>query len=180
MNRVQFSRSQRKTVLPRIRRIMMQPLFSYITIELAPVVFLCCTSDRDGYSHRLIFFTRPFYLLENIVIFSTKAYWIFWHSCSYWALATVLLTSLSTAGKWLKTSYFRGNANQSWYLRKQLFRSPGFQVEMTNKQKNLNLPGWHVWLVKVARSYLYASWLCFWFAFFRMKDSTDLYDFLHP
>ena len=33
---------------------------------------------------------------------------------------------------------------------------------------------------KVARSYLYARWLCFWFAFFRMKDSTDFYDFLHP
>ena len=34
--------------------------------------------------------------------------------------------------------------------------------------------------VKVARSYLYACWLCFLFAFFRMKDSTDFYDFLHP
>ena len=31
----------------------------------------------------------------------------------------------------------------------------------------------------VARSYLYACWLCFWFAFFRMKDSTDFYDFWH-
>ena len=35
---------------------MKQPLFSDITIALAPVVFLCCTNDRDGYSHRLIFF----------------------------------------------------------------------------------------------------------------------------
>ena len=34
--------------------------------------------------------------------------------------------------------------------------------------------------LKVARSYLYACWLCFWFAFFRMKDSTDFYDVLHP
>ena len=34
---------------------------------------------------------------------------------------------------------------------------------------------------KEARSYLYACWLiCFWLAFFRMKDSTDFYDFLHP
>ena len=33
---------------------------------------------------------------------------------------------------------------------------------------------------KVARSYLYACWLCFWFAFFRMKHSTDFYDFFHP
>ena len=32
----------------------------------------------------------------------------------------------------------------------------------------------------VARTYLYTCWLCFWFAFFRMKDSTDLYDFWHP
>ena len=35
-------------------------------------------------------------------------------------------------------------------------------------------------LLKMARSYLYACWLCFWFAYFRMKDSTDFYDFLHP
>ena len=34
--------------------------------------------------------------------------------------------------------------------------------------------------LKVARSYLYACWLCFWFAFFRTKDLTDFYDFLHP
>ena len=36
---------------------MKQPLFSYITIAfIAPVVFLCCTNDRDVYSHGLIFF----------------------------------------------------------------------------------------------------------------------------
>ena len=36
---------------------MKQPLFSYLTIAfIAPVVFLCCTNDRHGYSHRLIFF----------------------------------------------------------------------------------------------------------------------------
>ena len=35
-------------------------------------------------------------------------------------------------------------------------------------------------IFKVARTYLYACWLCFWFAFFRMKDSTDFYDFWHP
>ena len=29
--------------------------------------------------------------------------------------------------------------------------------------------------VKVARIYLYACWLCFWFAFFRMKDSTEFH-----
>ena len=35
---------------------MKQPLFSYLTIAfIAPVVFLCCTNDRDGYSHWLIF-----------------------------------------------------------------------------------------------------------------------------
>ena len=34
--------------------------------------------------------------------------------------------------------------------------------------------------LKVARSYLYACWLCFCFAFFRMKYSTDFYDVLHP
>ena len=32
---------------------------------------------------------------------------------------------------------------------------------------------------KAARTYLYACWLCFWFAFFRMKESTDFYDFWH-
>ena len=51
---------------------MKQPLFSYITIALATVVFLCCTNDRDGYLHHLIFFSRPFYLFENVVIFPTK------------------------------------------------------------------------------------------------------------
>ena len=36
---------------------MKQPLFPYITIAfIYPVVFLCCTNDRDGYSHRLLFF----------------------------------------------------------------------------------------------------------------------------
>ena len=36
---------------------MKQPLFSYITIAfIAPVVILCCTNNRDGYSHSLIFF----------------------------------------------------------------------------------------------------------------------------
>ena len=36
---------------------MKQPLFSYVTIAfIAPVVFLCCINDRDGYSHGLIFF----------------------------------------------------------------------------------------------------------------------------
>ena len=34
--------------------------------------------------------------------------------------------------------------------------------------------------VKVAHFYLYEWSLCFWFTFFRMKDSTDFYDFLHP
>ena len=29
--------------------------------------------------------------------------------------------------------------------------------------------------IKVGRSYLYLCWLCFWFAFFRMKDSTDFW-----
>ena len=52
---------------------MKQPLFCYITIAfIAPVVFLCCTNNRDGYSHSLIVFSRPFYLMENVVIFSTK------------------------------------------------------------------------------------------------------------
>ena len=52
---------------------MKQPLFSYITIAfIAPVVFLCCTNDREGYSHGFIFFSRPFYLLENVVIYYTK------------------------------------------------------------------------------------------------------------
>ena len=55
---VQFSRNHRKTLFfSRTRRIMKQPLFSHITIAfIAPVVFLCCTNNRDGYSHRLIFF----------------------------------------------------------------------------------------------------------------------------
>ena len=36
---------------------MKQPLFSDLTIAfIAPVVFLCCANDRDGYSHRFIFF----------------------------------------------------------------------------------------------------------------------------
>ena len=36
---------------------MKQPLFSYITVAfIAPVVILCCTNNRDGYSHSLIFF----------------------------------------------------------------------------------------------------------------------------
>ena len=34
--------------------------------------------------------------------------------------------------------------------------------------------------IKVVRTYLYACWLCFIFAFFRIKDSTDLYDFWYP
>ena len=34
--------------------------------------------------------------------------------------------------------------------------------------------------VKVAPTYLYACWLRFWFAFFRMKDSIDFYDFWYP
>ena len=29
----------------------------------------------------------------------------------------------------------------------------------------------------MARTYEYACWLCFLCAFFRMKDSTDFYDF---
>ena len=33
---------------------------------------------------------------------------------------------------------------------------------------------------KVARTYLYACWLCFWIAFFGRKDLTDFYDFWHP
>ena len=33
---------------------MKQALFSYVTIAfIAPVVFLCCINDRDGYSHGL-------------------------------------------------------------------------------------------------------------------------------
>ena len=53
---------------------MKQPLFSYITIAfIAPAgVFFCCTNNSEDYSHGLIFFSRPFYLLENVVIFSTK------------------------------------------------------------------------------------------------------------
>ena len=36
---------------------MKQPLLSYITIAfIAPVAFLCCTNNMDGYSHSLIFF----------------------------------------------------------------------------------------------------------------------------
>ena len=39
---------------------------------------------------------------------------------------------------------------------------------------------WRAVRIKVVRSYLYACWLSFWLAFFRMTDSTDFYDFLHP
>ena len=40
---------------------------------LAPVEFLCCTNDKDGYLlNSLNIFSRPFYLLENVVIFSAK------------------------------------------------------------------------------------------------------------
>ena len=54
---------------------MKQSLFSDITIALAPVAFLCCTNDTDGYSHRLIFFhgfSYSFFSLEDIVIVFTK------------------------------------------------------------------------------------------------------------
>ena len=30
------------------------------------------------------------------------------------------------------------------------------------------------------KTYLYACWLRFSFAFFKMKDLTDFYDFWHP
>ena len=33
---------------------------------------------------------------------------------------------------------------------------------------------------KVARTYLYARWLCFWIAFFGRNDLTDFHDFWHP
>ena len=41
------------------------------------------------------------------------------------------------------------------------------ELKMQRREKTLNL----------ARTYLYACWLCFWFLFFRMKRSTDFYDF---
>ena len=34
--------------------------------------------------------------------------------------------------------------------------------------------------IKVARTYLYARWLCFSVAFFGKKDLTDFYYFWHP
>ena len=50
---------------------MKQALFTYITIAFtAPVAFLCCTNDRDGYSHHLIFFTAA--LSFGKLIFSTQ------------------------------------------------------------------------------------------------------------
>ena len=33
---------------------------------------------------------------------------------------------------------------------------------------------------KVARTYLYARWLCFWIAFFGRKDLTDFYEIAIP
>ena len=35
-------------------------------------------------------------------------------------------------------------------------------------------------LVKVARTYLYARWLCFWITFFGGNDLTAFCDFWHP
>ena len=82
---------------------MKQPLFFYITVAfIAPVVFFCCTNNRDGYSHHLIFFFTAVLSFGRRCFFLYQAYWIFWHSYSYWVLATVMLTSLSKLlpGKW--------------------------------------------------------------------------------
>ena len=47
---------------------MKQSLFSYMTIAfIAPVVFLCCTNNRDGYSHRLIFFHGHFIFWKTLL-----------------------------------------------------------------------------------------------------------------
>ena len=75
---------------------------------IAPVVFLCCTNDRDGYSHGLIFFhgrsifwktlllTIPSLLdfLTFVLILSTGDY--------------IMLTSLSKLlpGKWPRASSY--------------------------------------------------------------------------
>ena len=59
--------------------IMKQPPFSYVTIAFAPVIFLGCTNDRDGYPHRLIFFHGRSVCgsLGKRRYFLFNAYWIF-------------------------------------------------------------------------------------------------------
>ena len=79
-----------------------QLLFSYITVTfIAPVVFLCRTNNRNGYSHRSIFF-HGCSIFGKRFYFLYKANWIFGHSYSYWVLATVMLKSLNKflPGKW--------------------------------------------------------------------------------
>ena len=85
---------------------------SYITIAFtAPVAFLCCINDRDGYSHGLmsliLFHGRS--IFWKTLLFSLPSLLDFWRSCSYWVLAwlgTVMLTSLSKLYTRLMTSCF--------------------------------------------------------------------------
>ena len=51
-------------------------------------------------------------------------------------------------------------------------------LSVVHEQRMLEDSKWLMYQIKmvfkVARNYLYSCWLCFLFAFFRMKDSTDL------
>ena len=65
-----------------------------------------------------------------------------------------------------------GWTNSYWKRQVLMFYPLGKNSERPRVKLNSERPK-----VEVALSYLYASWLCFWFAFFRMKDSTNFYDF---
>ena len=47
------------------------------------------------------------------------------------------------------------------------------------KQRRRQRQGKRNWL-KVAWTYLFVRWLCFWIGFFGRNDLTDFYDFWHP
>ena len=99
----------------------------------------------------LVFYTRKW----RFKLFSESSY------CTATEAALVWVTNGSTSG-----SESLGTA--------RLFTLSSIHGEQLNiSERRL----WKTNIIKVARSYLYACWLCFWFAFFRMKDSTDLYDF---
>lgn len=59
----------------------------------------------------------------------------------------------------------------------ELFRFPIHGLQNSGQE---DFPLSYEGVLMVARTCLYACWICFWIAFFSRNDLTDFYDFWHP
>ena len=108
-------------------------------------------------------FARLLLAVWRGLLWEVQRVFFFFFLCLHWVQwikFLINLVKLSSDDVWLK-----------WNIQSRWFREDGILWVANTSAFTA---------VKVARTYLYASWLCFRMAFFGRNDLSDFYDFKHP